>query len=575
MTTRRWVLKRHNELDFRLAEAIIATIRQPLLVLNAELRVEKANSAFHDLFNVTPEQTLGRLVYELGNGQWNIPALRDLLDAVLGGEELVENFKVEHEFEDIGHRIMLLNAHRVEGEDVPPHLILLAITDVTDLERTRFELEGEKEYAEKLTDSVREALIVLGCDLRVKHANLTFYETFRVRPDETEGRMIYDLGNGQWNIPRLRRLLEDILPQQKSFDDYEVEHNFKTIGPRIMLLNGRRLDHKDLILLAVRDVTEKVHLEHARMQLASIVESSDDGIYSIDFDGTITSWNKGAERLFGYLFEEVIGKPITILIPPEHDHEEDVIIERVRRGNRVEHYETVRRRKDGGLVDVSLTASPMRDAAGKIVSASKIARDITDRKRSEAQISILAREAEHRAKNLLANVRAMIHLSQADTADGLKRAIEGRIEALASVHSLFAESRWAGAELGSLIKRELSPYSRDGGMRTLIDGPAIMLKPDLAQTMAVALHELATNAAKYGALSVAAGRVRVTWARSANVGKQFMLRWTEAGGPSVKPPTGKGFGTHLMETMIRRHEGGDVHLDWHAEGLVCEISLPA
>jgi PAS domain S-box-containing protein len=189
-----------------------------------------------------------------------------------------------------------------------------------------------------------------------------------------------------------------------------------------------------------------------RMWLSSIVEFSDDAIISKNLDGTITSWNKGAERLFGYPAEDVIGKSITTLIPPERQDEEGAILRLIRRGDRVEHYETVRQRKDGRLVDISLTVSPIKGAAGKVVAASKVARDITERKRIEAQISILARETEHRAKNLLANVTAMVQLSQADTPDGLKEAIQGRIQALASVHSLFAKSHWTGAELDSLVK---------------------------------------------------------------------------------------------------------------------------
>ncbi len=306
--------------------------------------------------------------------------------------------------------------------------------------------------------------------------------------------------------------------------------------------------------------------------LASIVEFGDDAIVSKNLDGIITSWNRGAGRIFGYLADEVIGQPITILIPPERLYEEDFILERIRRGGRVDHFETIRRRKDGSLIDLSLTISPVRDAAGKIVGASKIARDITDRKRSEAQMSVLAREAEHRAKNLLANVGAIVGLSQSDTPDGIKEAIAGRIEALANVHSLFAKSRWAGAELRALVGQELSPYSRDGALRTRIDGPTVILKPDVAQAIAVALHELATNAAKYGALSEAKGQVRIEWSHAAE--GQLVLHWTEAGGPPVKPPTRKGFGTHVMEAMIRARKGGDVRLDWHPDGLSCEIILP-
>src|SRR4029078_11976580 len=136
----------------------------------------------------------------------------------------------------------------------------------------------------------------------------------------------------------------------------------------------------------------------AGQRMISIVECSDDAIISKDLNGIITSWNRGAERIFGYLAEDIIGKPVTTLIPPELHNEEPAILERIRRGERIDHYQTIRMRKDGGRIDISLTISPMRDAGGKIIGASKIARDVTEQKRSEAQIAILAREAEHRAK---------------------------------------------------------------------------------------------------------------------------------------------------------------------------------
>ena len=164
---------------------------------------------------------------------------------------------------------------------------------------------------------------------------------------------------------------------------------------------------------------------NATQHMAAIVESSDDAIVSKDLDGVIKSWNGGAERLFGYTAQEVIGKSITILIPAGRQNEEPAILERIRRGERVDHYETVRQRQYGGLINVSLTVSPIKNAQGKVIGASKIARDITERKRSEAQITMLAREAEHRAKNILATVQATVHLSQSDTPEGLKHASRG------------------------------------------------------------------------------------------------------------------------------------------------------
>ena len=309
---------------------------------------------------------------------------------------------------------------------------------------------------------------------------------------------------------------------------------------------------------------------NATQQFASLVESSDDAIVSKDLDGIIATWNQGAERLFGYTAEEIVGKPITILIPTERHDEEPEILARVRRGEH-SHYDTVRRRKDGSLVEISLTVSPIRQSDGKIIGASKIARDITERKRADEKISLLAREAEHRARNVLATVQAAVHLSQADTPDDLKTAIGGRIQALANVHTLFVQSQWKGAELHPLIMQEFSPYAQDGQARLHIDGENLLLDPDTGQTIAVNLHELATNAAKYGSLSVPDGRVNIEASRAAD--GTLLLRWTEIGGPSVKQPERRGFGSRVMDAMVR-NQSGEIRFDWRAEGLVCEMTIP-
>ena len=291
---------------------------------------------------------------------------------------------------------------------------------------------------------------------------------------------------------------------------------------------------------------------------------------SKNLDGVITSWNKGAERVFGYTAEEVIGKPITIVIPQDRQNEELAILTRIRRGERIDHFETIRQRKHGSLIVVSLTVSPVRNAEGRIVGASKIARDITEQKRSQEQIAALAREAEHRSKNLLANVSAIVKLSQANAPEDLKKAIEGRIQALANVHSLFVDTRWIGAELSSIATQELEPYSATARNRVRIDGPQVLLEPTAAQAVAVTLHELATNAAKYGSLSVADGQVDLKWSQEAD--GRLNLRWTETGGPALQAPTRKGFGRRIIEQMIAQL-AGTAHFDWRAEGLVCEIAL--
>ncbi len=287
-------------------------------------------------------------------------------------------------------------------------------------------------------------------------------------------------------------------------------------------------------------------------------------------NGIITSWNAGAEHIFGYKPEEVLGKPVTILIPPDHENEEPAILERIRRGERIDHYDTIRMRKDGTPLDISLTISPVRDAAGKIIGASKIARDVTVRKRTEAQLKYLAGETEHRTKNILATVQAVVQLTRAENVPEFKKAIEGRIQALANVHRLFVELRWAGAELHDLVSEELAPYRRGDGTRISIEGPKLLLEPNAAQTMAVVCHELATNAAKYGALSVGDGRVVVTW--NSTPDGRLVLCWNETGGPPVTVPIHEGFGTRVMGKMVQQSRG-EVRFDWRPEGLACEVAM--
>jgi len=358
----------------------------------------------------------------------------------------------------------------------------------------------------------------------------------------------------------------------------ELRHICKD-GREVIVESRQQLLSDGTVIEVNRDVTERKQIEgnlHKIEQqlrwLASIIQSSDDAIVSKNLDGIITSWNKGAERVFGYTAEEAIGQPITIVIPEDRLNEEREILARIRRGERIDHFETVRRRKHGSLIAISLTVSPVKNAEGKVVGASKIARDITEQKRNQEQIATLAREAEHRSKNLLATVQATVNLSQSDTSEGLKRAIEGRIQALARVHSLFVDTRWIGAELSTIATREFAPYSEKSKTRVRINGPQVLLEPSAAQTIAVILHELTTNAAKYGALSAADGQVDLQW--SHEVGGRLHLRWTETGGPAVETPTRKGFGGRVIEQMIAQLKGKTC-FDWRAERLVCEITLQA
>jgi PAS domain S-box-containing protein len=310
--------------------------------------------------------------------------------------------------------------------------------------------------------------------------------------------------------------------------------------------------------------------------LAAIVESSDDAIVSKTLDGIITSWNPAAQRLFGYDAEEVIGRPISILAAPDLEDEMPANLERIRRGERVDRYETVRRRKDGSLVDISLTVSPIRDAAARILGASKIARDITARKRAEERQQLLTGELSHRIKNLFAVVQILAERSAAKATSAAEciEAFRGRLQALSAAHNALITEHWNWASLKSLVRTTLAPYLGEGD-RIRLDIEDLRLNPEFALTLALGLNELATNAAKYGALASPRGRVTVTArVEAGESGDEFRLLWQEDGGSAVEPPAVAGFGTTMLSQAIEHQHEGKVDLDWRKEGLICRLTLP-
>ncbi len=436
--------------------------------------------------------------------------------------------------------------------------------------------------------------------------------------------------------------------------------------------------------------------------LTAVVQSSQDAIVSKNLNGIIQTWNGGAERLFGYTAEEMVGSPVTRLIPDDRMSEEPRIIERISRGERVEHFDTIRRRKDGSLVDVSLSISPVRDGSGKIIGASKIARnisgrkrmeerlrrseeefrsmaenisqlawmtdregwiywynkrwfdftgttleemqgwgwqkvhhpdhvdrvtglfkrhiesgepwedtfplrgadgeygwflsraqpirddsgkiirwfgtntDITEQKRAEEQRILLINELNHRVKNTLATVQSLASQSfrKAEDPSQARQAFEARLHALARAHDILTAQNWEGATLSTTVERAMEPFSEQDRMTW--GGPHVWLSPKQTLAFSLGLHELATNASKYGALSGDVGQVTITWAMQNEVEGRRMVElvWEESGGPVVERPAETGFGMRLIERSLSRDLGGDVDLDFNAEGVRAVLRSP-
>lgn len=260
-------------------------------------------------------------------------------------------------------------------------------------------------------------------------------------------------------------------------------------------------------------------------------------------------------------------------LPGEQERVRGVIEQALARGDRFFEVEYRHRRQDGKVLWLLNRSELTLDAEGRPVNALGVVMDITDRKADEERLKLLAREVDHRANNLMAVVQGTVALSKAATSEALKEVIIGRISALARAHQLLSEARWEGADLRRLVEEELLAFSLGEATRVTIRGEDLALPPAAAQSLAMALHELATNAAKYGALSRPEGRVEVAWRGGRR--EPLVLTWTETGGPKVTPPRRRGLGTAILRRALAGSLGGRSRLEWRREGLVCELVLPS
>ncbi|KAA3506236.1 PAS domain S-box protein [Agrobacterium vitis] len=325
-------------------------------------------------------------------------------------------------------------------------------------------------------------------------------------------------------------------------------------------------------LCIVNETTERVGYESTLKRMASIISSSEDAILGIDLDMTVTDWNTGAEKLYGFSADEIVGRSVTLLVPDGLPDEEEHILSRIRAGERVETHETVRRHKSGRLLDVSLAVSPIYGSDGTIIGAAKIARDITARKEAERAQHLLIGELNHRVKNVLATVAAIARqtFAGAQDIDIARTAFDARLQSLARAHDLLTRGSWKAASLRTAVSEALSPYPPE---QFNISGPDVEVSPKAVVGLALILHELATNAAKYGALGVSSGKVTLSWDVSPS-NAQLDLSWQESGGPQVTPPTRRGFGSRLIEALSSGQLGGKVDLSYDVYGVRCMINAP-
>ena len=304
------------------------------------------------------------------------------------------------------------------------------------------------------------------------------------------------------------------------------------------------------------------------VRLAAIVASSDDAILSVDRHLHITSWNGGARRLYGYSADELLGQPVWLL--SRRPDEDRAALDRILRGQHQPPGNQVRWRKDGSAVHVSVAISPLLDPQGQIVGASHIARDGTASHDVERLHRLLVGEMKHRVKNILSTVQAIARQTFGADRTPAYDTFEKRILALGRAQDLITRDASEGVDLHAVIGAVLAPFPQG---QVTVEDPPLRFSSRAAVALTLGLHELATNAVKYGALSLPCGRVKVSWAVTPP-GETFTLHWCESGGPPVTPTQHRGFGSVLILDVLAAELQGKVNLRLLSEGAECDVTAP-
>ncbi|MER8446530.1 PAS domain S-box protein [Mesorhizobium sp. M1066] len=548
-----------------------------LHLVSADGVILHANQAELDLLGYPAEMYIGRHIAEFYPDR---EVIEDILGRLTLGEKITRYpARLSARDGSIKHVEITSSGHFQDGELINTRCFTV---DVTDLERARTELRRQDSTYHQVLDSLPVAIYTTDPD-----GIITYYNRAAA---EMAGREPV-IGKDKWCVtfklftPDGTELPHDECPMAIALKENRPVRNQQAIAQRpdgsffpFQPYPTPIRDEAGNLIGAVNmlfDLTDRQRAEEARHHLSAIVESSFDAIVSKDLNAVIQTWNRGAERLFGYTAEEAVGRSVTMLIPDDHQDEEPRILERIRRGEPVDTYETIRQRKDGSLVPVSLTVSPVRNAAGHIIGASKIARDITSSRENEHRIRMLMREVNHRVKNQYSVILSMIRETnkRAENHAVFERQVRERIMALSRSHDLLVAEDWKGVTLFELLLTQAKPFGNE--RRISMSGPSIVLSPNAVQYFGIAFHELATNSAKYGVLSGDVGAISVQWnATGSGISKLFRLVWSETDGPKVQTVGKGGFGTVVLKRVAPEAVGGKASLEYGPHGINWTLEAP-
>jgi PAS domain S-box-containing protein len=356
----------------------------------------------------------------------------------------------------------------------------------------------------------------------------------------------------------------------------ECEYRAKD-GSRVFVESRQQAIESDgewLVLETNHNINHLKQAESYTARMAAVAVASHDALFGVTLDGMVETWNLAAERLFQYQASEIIGQHIRILAEPSQHEEQRELMRRAQSTEAVGPYDARRLRKDGSIVDVSIALAPVKAPDGTVVSISAAIHDISDRKEWEARQRLMTRELAHRIKNSFAVLQGILRstLRTSRNPEEFAEAFSGRLHSLAAAQDVLIENSWKGAELGTLARRQLSAYVLEDDNRIDITGPVVNLPAEYAAPLGLIFNELATNALKYGALSVPTGNIQLFWRaeRQAQSKLKVFLTWRERGGPAIAAPGPRGFGSSLIEKSLA---DAKVESLFEVEGLTCKIEL--
>jgi len=428
---------------------------------------------------------------------------------------------------------------------------------------------------QNLMDSTQIAVVFLDQELRIKNFTPAIAQIFPLRAAD-RGRPLIQIVSNLIDVD----LASDLSTVQRTLAMIEREVKIEHAEGRLTLLMrirpyltvDNRIDGAVITFVDINKIALAAGTEVARYQALS--RASEDAIVSMSVEGVISAWSAAAERTFGYTSVEIVGRHISILVPEGLGHEQQGLLKRVRHGEKVTVSDSVRRRKDGSLVHVAISAAPILSAEKVPIGISKTIRDITEHRNA----LLISREFAHRTKNLLALVLTTMTQTaqQSMSVEDFTKRFEERLRAMSQAHDLLLAGDWRGAAVADLVRESLKPFIADQpGLE--MHGPEVILTADAAQTLSLVLHELATNAAKFGALTKPEGRIAVDWQLDEELvdPRRFRITWRETGGPAVAPPQKTGFGHELISSLPEHELDAAVTLEYLPGGLFWSIDMPA